>query len=80
MDALAKFLNTQGISQSELARRLGTSRQLVSHWLAGAKPSVYYTLALDVVTGGAVPPSSWLTGTQRLALVALAGQAAESGS
>ena len=80
METLAKHLAVTGTSQSEFARRLGTSRQTVSHWLSGSEPSVYYALAIDIATGGAVPPSAWLNGTQRLALVALAGQAAESGS
>lgn len=63
------------MSQSELARRLGTTRQAVQLWYAGkTAPGVYYTLAIQIITEGAVPMESWLSRKEQLALEALRKQ------
>lgn len=71
---LAGWIRQSGVSQNELATRLGTSRQNVQHWLKGkSSPGLYFALALEAVTGGAIAAESWLDGREKLALKALRG-------
>lgn len=72
MSPLAGWMQSQGVSQNELALRLGTSRQNVQHWVKGkSRPGLYFALALEAMTGHEVLAESWLDGTERLALKAL---------
>lgn len=52
MKYLKAWLRSQKVSQAELARRLGTSRSTICHYLAGRKsPSVPVVKRLHKVTG-----------------------------
>lgn len=80
MDKLNNWIDASGITQAELARLLGTTRQAVCHWMRGRTvPALYYSLALEAVSGGQVPATVWLTQGQRLALTGLAQIAQEAG-
>ena len=51
-----------GLNQSEVARQLGMTRAAVSKMILGyAKPSLEIAVAIERLTDGKVPPSSWLT-------------------
>ena len=50
-----------GLNQSEVARQLGMTRAAVSKMILGhAKPSLEIAVAIERLTDGKVPPSSWL--------------------
>lgn len=73
MKALVKWLDDERIKQSDLARTLGVTRQAVQGWHSGnIQPGLYYAMALEVVSGGKVKQTDWLTQAQRLALGGLA--------
>ncbi|MBU6278574.1 MAG: helix-turn-helix domain-containing protein [Actinomycetales bacterium] len=66
---LAEWIKRERSSQSEVARRLGVKRQAVQQWCAKTTtPTLYYALALCAITGGEVPPDSWLDAKERAAL------------
>jgi DNA-binding transcriptional regulator YdaS (Cro superfamily) len=66
---LGEWLEQGRMSGGELAKRIGTTRQAVHSWIDGrTRPKVYYALAVETVTGGEVPVSSWLTNVESLAL------------
>jgi transcriptional regulator with XRE-family HTH domain len=75
----AQWLEKDGRTQSEIARVLGTTRQAVQSWVAGrVRPTLYYALAVEALTGGAVTPQSWLEQSERLAIQGLAALASAS--
>jgi DNA-binding transcriptional regulator YdaS (Cro superfamily) len=48
------------ITQADLADKLGVDQTLVSKWLSGhRRPNVDNALAIERLTGGAVPVESW---------------------
>jgi 3,4-dihydroxy 2-butanone 4-phosphate synthase/GTP cyclohydrolase II len=56
---LAKWLVNSGVSQSELARRLGVTQGRVSQLAAGALPSLELAMRIAVVTGQKVQPKDF---------------------
>ena len=63
----------EGRSQSDLARALGTTRQAVNNWMTGrSRPTLYYALAIRVLSGGRVGVEDWLTAQEQAALRGLA--------
>jgi hypothetical protein len=69
---LNDWLKASGVSQSELARRIGVTRAAVNNWCLGkVLPNLFYALAIDAVTGGAVDPRSWLEPRDRAAVEGL---------
>lgn len=73
------WLERSGVSQSDVARSLGATRQLVSLWRKGKViPGLYYALAIEAMSGGEVEATSWITHEQRLALVGLSIVAKET--
>lgn len=74
---LEQWLKKSDVSQLEFAKALGTTRQALNHWISGkSKPKVYFALAVQTLTGGAVPLTSWLTPMQALALKGMEARAA----
>lgn len=75
---LDEWMRKAGMSQSDVARTLGTTRQAVQSWSRGrVRPSLYYALALAALTEDQVTVLSWLEQSERLAiqgLWALAGK------
>jgi len=60
MLALRDWLDSAGMSQSDLARELGVTRQAVSAWLRGkSKPSLRKLLKLEDLTGGQLGPRTF---------------------
>lgn len=69
MEILKAWMQASGMGQAELARAVGTTRQAVNSWCIGrVTPGLYYSLAIQTLSKGAVPIETWLTGQQRLAL------------
>ena len=63
----------EGRSQSDLARALGTTRQAVNQWMTGkTRPTLYYALAIRVLSGGRVGVEDWLDAQEQAALRGLA--------
>jgi len=61
MTALREWLRDTGMSQSDLARELGVTRQAVSAWLRGkSKPGLGKLLALDDLSGGRLGPRNFI--------------------
>lgn len=53
-------------SQAAVGRALKLTPTSVRQWLTGwARPEVPHRLALEALTGGAVPASAWETGKER---------------
>lgn len=69
---LVDWLEQSKTSQSDLARKLGVSRAAVHAWARGkVSPTVFYALAIDAVSGGAVELRSWLDPRDQLAIEGL---------
>jgi transcriptional regulator with XRE-family HTH domain len=67
---LRMWMARQGYSPRQVARRLGVSRPAVQRWLQGVRlPGLRAALALERLTGGAVPARSWLAATDNRASV-----------
>lgn len=63
----------EGRSQSDLARVLGTTRQAVNNWMTGrSRPTLYYALAIRVLSGGRVGVEDWMDAQEQAALRGLA--------
>lgn len=74
------FADGKGLNQTQLAKAIGTTRQAVSNWMVGkSKPKVFFSLAVEIMTGGAVPAASWLSPVQVLALDGLRSKVASGG-
>lgn len=59
-ERLREWLAAQGISQAELARRLGVTPGAVGHWCSGrSHPSLALAVTLADITSGSVPVRSW---------------------
>lgn len=56
---LAEWLINSGVSQSELARRLGITQGRVSQIVAGAKPSLELAMKIAAATGHKVKPEDF---------------------
>lgn len=60
MDLLSKYLADAGLTQAELARRVGVSPVAVSQWRNGeCNPSSGVAFDLERISGGAIPASYW---------------------
>ena len=60
-----------GLTQTQLANRLGVSQPSVSEWCAGrARPTATYRTALRVLLG--IPESDWMTAQEVEQVQALA--------
>ena len=60
---LSEYLNTYGVSVSELSRRLGVSRQSIYNWMRGTHgPHVKHGLQIARVTEGKVDVLGMLYG------------------
>ena len=69
---LTEWIKRERSSQSEVARRLGVQRQAVQQWCARTTtPTLYFALAVCAITGGDVPPDSWLDVREQAALKGL---------
>lgn len=54
----------EAITQADLAKKIGTSQQLLSVWASGKnRPGHAFRLALSREVG--IPPESWLTARER---------------
>jgi len=63
----------EGRSQSDLARALGTTRQSVNQWMTGkTRPTLYFALAVRVLSGGRVGVEDWMDAQEQAALRGLA--------
>ena len=52
MERLREYMTSSGLTQAELARRLGVSQPTVSDWLSGnIKPTVRRLLTISKKTG-----------------------------
>lgn len=60
---LAAWLDSEGLSQSAAAARLGCSRPSISMWLRGTRPTMAWAMALERVA--AIPLRAWLTPDER---------------
>lgn len=68
----ATWVDSGAVTQADVARKLGTTRQAVNQWYLGkTQPGTYYTLAIQIISRGVVPMEEWLDTTHRLALEAL---------
>lgn len=61
--SLGEWLDTLGVSGSELARRLGVSRQNVQHWKAGREPGATRAIEIARALGLRVEDIAWTKGT-----------------
>ena len=67
---LKKWRTAAGLSQAELAEKVGTDQSVISRLETGARgavPELEIAYAIERVTGGAVPASSWVTRRSRAA-------------
>lgn len=65
----SEWFKGSGWTQAEFARKIGAPRQTVQSWLTGQRvPTLYYALAVEVLSDGAVAPVEWLSTQQHLAL------------
>ena len=58
--AFARYLTETKTPQSKIAKALGVREATVSAWKAGGRPRLHLALALERMTDGAVPVSSWV--------------------
>ena len=58
--AFARYLTETKTTQSKIAKALGVREATVSAWKAGGRPRLHLALALERMTDGAVPVSSWV--------------------
>lgn len=56
---LLKWLKREGMRKAELARVLGVTAPAIFRWGTGSRPSIDLAVALERITGGEVPASSW---------------------
>lgn len=69
---LEDWLAKQDMAQTDLAKKLGTTRQAVSSWCVGrVTPGLYYCLAIEELTDGAVPLEAWLSEERAAAIEAM---------
>ena len=69
---LERWLVDNDMTQTELAKKLGTTRQAVSSWCVGrVMPGLFYALAIEELTKGAVELELWLSPERRTQLEAL---------
>ena len=74
---LDQWLRDKDLTQTELAVRVGTTRQAVSSWIVGrVAPGLFYGLAIEEVTDGAVPLESWLDDDHKARLEKIAQRGA----
>jgi len=60
MNALAAYLRDAGLTQAELARRLGCSEAFVSYMVSGSRaPGRKLARRIAIATEGAVPMEAW---------------------
>ena len=60
-DAFRARLKELGLTQADLARRLGVSRQVVSYYVNGERvPSLVRAVQIESITG--TPPRLWVNG------------------
>jgi len=58
---LRAWLDGQGLSQADLARRCGVGEASVCRWLRGTRrPGLDLAIAVEQLTDGAVPAASWV--------------------
>ena len=57
--ALLEYLAAEAITQQQLAERLGVRPATITAWKSGTKPRPEMMVRIEVITGGAVPVSSW---------------------
>ena len=58
---LEKYLQEQGISQVEFARRMNVSESCVSQWITRRRtPRPEYMAKIKRITEGAVTPDDWI--------------------
>lgn len=61
MNALAKYLESSGVSQMHLARKTGATPNTISRLVTGKTvPTLQLAINIDHVTKGAVSPYDWL--------------------
>lgn len=57
---LARWMRSEGITQTVIASEHGIPQYTVSRWLRGVyPPSAAYAARLEAITGGKVPAGAW---------------------
>jgi transcriptional regulator with XRE-family HTH domain len=57
---LSEWMYREGVTQAQMASRLGVSQMVVSKWLRGeATPQIRNALLITKETKGAVPVEAW---------------------
>ncbi len=60
--ALVRWMESNGVTQSEIARRTGIPQTSVSRWVLGkAMPKIGAAVELERLTFGAVRVADWMT-------------------
>lgn len=78
---LRKFLDDKDLSQADFCRLSGFSTGQLSDYLSDdavrqRRPGLEHAHAIAVLTSGAVPTDSWLTGEEKKSIAKLAKRAA----
>lgn len=59
---LARYLDSEGITQTEFARSAGIPTPMICQWLSGKRrPGLKNAFAIERATNGAIPASYWTT-------------------
>jgi transcriptional regulator with XRE-family HTH domain len=60
INALATYIEKQGVTQAKVAKAIGAAQAMVSDWASDKRhPSVHYALKLESWSKGEIPVSSW---------------------
>lgn len=78
--AFCEWLPSYG-SQSSLARALGITQSSVSRWeRRESRPEPHHRDAIELLSGGAVKASEWLTKAEQAAVARIRAEACRTGT